>query len=117
MNEARNGAIRNGLLQYAGALLAETNREGAEAAHVALAQLSEVWLEISKTKNGKHYDVYKAKPVLRACSVILKDYCSVVKEALGENDSVAVQKKLTLYLQAANLLDEIVEVTKESQDE
>ena len=118
MSEARNEAIRNGLLQYIGALLAETSREGAEAAHVALAKLSEVWLEASRTKDGKHYDTYKAKPVLRAAALILNDYVNQLQEQFKDgNIPQVVSKKAAEYRMAAASINEIVEATKESLDD
>lgn len=114
----RNEAIRNGLLQYVGALIAETNREGAEAAHVALAQLSEVWLEASKMKDGKHYDTYKAKPILRAASLIVEDYIQKIKAQFDKPEDVplVVQTRLIEYMQAVKSLNEIVKATEVSSE-
>ena len=119
MSDARNDAIRNGLLQYIGALLTETNREGAEAAHVALAQLSEVWLEASKTKDGEHYDTYKAKPILRAAVLILEDYIKKVEAQFKPRDTMPlmVLKRLVKYRMAIKQIDEIIDATKESLDD
>jgi len=118
MSETRNEAIRNGLLQYVGALMAETHREGAEAAHVALAQLSEVWLEASKTKDNKHYDTYKAKPILRAAVIVVQDYIEIVKGQFKKVEDIplAVQTRLTEYRMIVAKLNEIIEATKESMD-
>lgn len=114
----RNEAIRNGLFQYIGALIAETNREGAEAAHVALAQFSEVWLEASKTKDNKHYDTYKAKPILRAAALIVQDYIKIIKEQFEKPEDIplVVQTHLAEYQMVVTKLNEIVEATKTSSD-
>ena len=118
MSEARNEAIRNGLLQYVGALMAETNREGAEAAHVALAQLSEVWLEASKTTDGKHYDTFKAKPILRAAVLIIEDYIRKIKEQFPSEDMpLGVHLRLEGYSAAVGRINEIINATKESLDD
>lgn len=118
MSETRNEAIRNGLLQYVGALMAETHREGAEAAHVALAQLSEVWLEASKTKDDKHYDTYKAKPILRAAILVLNDYVSQLQGQFKDGEiPQMVSTKAAEYCMAAESINEIIEATKESMDD
>lgn len=118
MSDARNEAIRNGLLQYIGALMAETHREGAEAAHVALAQLSEVWLEASKTKDNKHYDTFKAKPILRAAVLVVQDYIEIIKGQFEKPGDIplAVQTHLVEYQTVVAKLNEIIEATKESMD-
>ena len=114
----RNEAIRNGLLQYVGALMAETNREGAEAAHVALAQLSEVWLEASKTTDGKHYDTFKTKPILRAAVLIIEDYIRKIKEQFRPYEDMppAVQMRLAEYSMAVKQINEIIDATKGNLD-
>ena len=101
-------ALKNGLLQYVGALLKMTGKEGSTASHLALAKLSEVWLEQCRTDNG--YDMFAAKPILRAASLLLKDYVSQLRKDISTisiNNSY-IQKTIAGYEQAAAAIDALV---------
>ena len=106
----KNDVIRSGLMQYIGAIISETDHKDEEAAHLALAELSEVWLECCKGKNGKSYDLFIAKPVLRAASFLLKQRCLEIERLNVAN--TAIQDKLNNYKQASKVLDELVESVK-----
>ena len=103
-------ALKNGLLQYVGALLKMTGKEGSTASHLALAKLSEVWLEQCRTDNG--YDMFAAKPILRAASLLLKDYANQLRKdistvSININNSY-IQKTIAGYEQAAAAIDALV---------
>lgn len=119
MNQASLEAVKMGLMQYVGALLQTSNREGKDAAHVTLATLSEVWLECCKDKEGKSYDMFVGKPILRAASFLLKEYINKLIKDAGNNESVLVciGPKLNEYNNAIKVLDELVEQIKEDTTE
>lgn len=104
-----------GLMQYVGALLKTSDREGSEAAHVTLATLSEVWLECCKNKEGNSYDMFVGKPILRAASFLLKEYINKLVNDAGTNESVlaCIGPKLKEYNNAVKVLEELVEQIKE----
>ena len=111
MSETRNEAIRNGLVQYVGALMAETSREGAEATHVALADLSEVWLTFCKNENNE-YDMFVAKPILRATMILLQSELQRMKPF--ENNGF-VKEQMREYEIAIKVLNSLVESTRGSK--
>lgn len=115
MNQASLEAVKMGLMQYIGALLQASNREGKDAAHVTLATLSEVWLECCKDKEGKSYDMFVGKPILRASSFLLKEYINKLINDAGGNEGVlaCIGPKLKEYNNAVKVLDELVEQIKE----
>lgn len=120
MNSNELEAIRSGLMQYVGAFLEHTDREGKEAAHVALAQLSEVWLQVCLDKGKGHYDMFVAKPLLKACSVLLHDYQNVLAHEateIGPGAMDAVYPALRNMEKAENTLKELVENIKGAKEE
>ena len=119
MNQASLEAVKMGLMQYVGALLQTSNREGKDAVHVTLATLSEVWLECCKDKEGKSYDMFIGKPILRASSFLLKEYINKLIKDAGDNESVlsCIEPKLKEYNNAIKVLDELVDQIKEGVTE
>lgn len=109
MSEQRNEAIRNGLVQYVGALLADSKRDGAEAAHVALAQLSEVWLTFCKNEKNE-YNMFVAKPILRAAAILLSSELQKMKPF--ENNGF-VKEQIKEYGTAIKVINNLVAVKEE----
>ena len=111
-NENMTEAIRSGLIQYIGAILSSCGKQGSEAAHVALAQLSEAWLGCCQKEKGG-YDMFAAKPILRAASLLLKSRLEEATESvrqLGQDpEEIPVVRS---YRTAIEVLDKIVETTK-----
>lgn len=111
-NDNHLEVLKQGLLQYIGAMiisLEKMDKQGAD--HLAIAKLSEAWLECSKDEDG-NYDIFRAKPLLRAVSIILRKRIAQVEETLeGRVDSIpeSFKKKKKEYLAAAALLDNLVE--------
>lgn len=103
--------LKQGLVQYVGAMIISLEKmDTQEADHLAIAKLSEAWLECSKDENG-NYDMFRAKPLFRAVSIILKKRIVQVEESLEERvDSIpeSFKKKKKEYLDAAALLDNLV---------
>jgi len=116
VNDERISAIKAGLMQYVGSLLTESGKGGAEGMHIALAQLSEVWLECCRRQNVPDnetvYNMFIAKPILRAASIIIKDYARALKKDMEESslfDSKSRGEIMDTYESATNLIDGLVE--------
>lgn len=111
-------AIRNGLVQYIGALLKACGREGEEAMHIALAQLSEAWLECCKSEDSKGYSLFVAKPLMRACSVVLKSYSeAILEDTKGDEDLMRLSApKIDELRKTASVLDELVSSIKREEE-
>ena len=111
-NDNQIELLKQGLVQYVGAMITSLEKmDKKEVDHLALAKLSEAWLECSKDEDG-NYDMFRAKPLLRAVSLILKKRIAQVEESLeGRVDSIpeSFNKKKKEYLDAAALLDNLVE--------
>lgn len=111
-NDNRLEFLNQGLVQYVGAMiisLEKMDKQGAD--HLSIAKLSEVWLEFSRDEDG-NYDMFRAKPLLRAVSIILRKRIAQVEESLeGRVDSIpeSFKKKKKEYLAAAALLDNLIE--------
>lgn len=83
-DEAFIASTMAGLRQYVIALLKEYSKKDASSArHLAVAGLSEAWLEVIKNEDG-HYDRFAAKPLLRASCLILKDYLDTIPKDIPE---------------------------------
>lgn len=98
-DEAFVASTMAGLRQYVMALLKEYRKKDASSArHLAVAGLSEAWLEAIKNEDG-HYDRFAAKPLLRAACLILKDYLDTIQKDIPEGmelqDAVKCQAKDT----------------------
>jgi hypothetical protein len=104
--------LKQGLVQYVGAMIISLEKMDIQKAdHLAIAKLSEVWLEFSRDEDG-NYDMFRAKPLFRAVSLVLKRRIAQVEESLeGRVDSIpeSFKKKKKEYLDAAALLDNLVE--------
>jgi hypothetical protein len=115
LNENMSEAIRAGLIQYIGAILSNCGKQGSEAAHVALAQLSEAWLSCCQKEKGG-YDMFAAKPILRATSLLLKSRLTEAIESVKQfGQSPEEIPAVKNYRIAIEVLDKIVETTKESE--
>ena len=114
MNNNDVGAIQNGLMQYVGALIESTDREGAEAMHVALAKLSETWLGCCKKEDGS-YDMFIAKPILRAAALLVKSYNDELRDAVKEQTYTppSIKEVINDNDTAVKVLSELVDSIKE----
>ena len=110
MNDALLKSIQSGLIQYIGATIKELKKEPSESAHVALAKLSEAWLECCRNKKG--YNMFVAKPIFRACIVLLDDYCRQILNDAPEELQTEVKSKLNDVLRAKKVLNDFVENIK-----
>lgn len=107
MNDNLLNSIQAGLIQYIGAIIKELKKEEASSAHIALAKLSEAWLECCKNKKG--YDIFIAKPILRATIVILEDYYRQVLDDTPDDIKPEIKNKLNGILRAKKILTELVD--------
>nr|DAK26661.1 MAG TPA: hypothetical protein [Caudoviricetes sp.] len=110
MNENRLSSIQSGLMQYIGAIIKEIKKEDAASAHVALAKLSEAWLECCQDKDG--YNIFIAKPILRACVIILDDYYRQVLKDIPDEIQPEIKNKLNDVLRAKKILNNFVDSIK-----
>lgn len=118
MNEQnRINEIRNGLFQYIGSFIQEFDDFSTdEIKHLAVAQLSEVWLECCSGKDGD-YDFYSAKPLLRATSILLKARAEKIYKAVDavEDPSILV-KKADMYMNISSALEDIIKSIPEREE-
>lgn len=105
--------LRQGLVQYIGALMQNSNLEGKAAAQVVAAALSEEALKIAKTET--EYDFYVAKPILRASIVLLKERIKELR-LLGETTEdikPILDTQIQTYENAITALDKLINSAKE----
>jgi len=98
--------IENGLMQYIGAFMSHCKQESeAGTAHMALAKLSEAWLKTCRNQDGS-YNMFAAKPILRASSVLLKSYEGTLLKELSEAgmNTKPVKDKLDETIDTINML-------------
>lgn len=107
MNDNLLSSIQIGLIQYIGAIIKELKKEEASSAHIALAKLSEAWLECCKDKKG--YDIFIAKPILRATIIILDDYYRQVLADTPDDIKPEIKSRLNSVLRAKKFLTELVD--------
>ena len=113
MNKTENymEVVKSGLIQYIGAIMTNIEGEKAEAAHIASAKLSEAWLECCK-KNDKEYNMFAAKPLLRACYIILDNYyANILKDLPGDTPS-GIKERLGRIKTSSQTIKELVESIK-----
>jgi hypothetical protein len=109
--------IRQGLVQYIGAMADRISYSGAEARQVLCAIIVEEALKLV-TVNEK-VELYSAKPILRAANVVLSQRIQEYDEVLrnGEVPSVAISNVSSLrdeLLQVQSLLRSFIDkITKE----
>ena len=116
MKNERLEAIRSGLYQYVGALMREVGHEGQETMHLTLAQLSEVWLTCCYDTKKKAYNLFIAKPLLRAVQVLLQDRQKQIMMALPSEVPKSLKEKLDELNTSIKVLDTLVVTTKEEEE-
>ena len=104
--------IREGLIQFIGALLKNTSYEGAAARQIVCAALTEEALTLATQHNKIEY--YSAKPILRATLLILdqrkKEYGMLLAGSPSPETDQYVMKALQDIRTAENLINGILKL-------
>ena len=104
--------IREGLVQFIGALLDNTSYEGAAARQIVCAALTEEALKLATQHERIEY--YSAKPILRATLLILdqrkKEYGTLLAGSPSPETDQYVMKALQDIRTAENLINGILKL-------
>lgn len=114
MNKVKFAESRNDLTQYIGAMLDSSDFEGKSARQIVAAALVEEAVKICK--NDTEVDFYVAKPILRAANYLLqakKKSLLMAADGLDEESAKKLLQKASEYNAAHDLLDALIESTKE----
>jgi hypothetical protein len=107
--------IKSGLMQYVGSIISVLSGSDEKheklPPHMAVAQLSEVWLECCKGEDPNRYDIFVAKPLLKAASLVLNNYGHWLVEDAADDEDIQefLKPKLVELEQAINVIDGITD--------
>ena len=83
MTENREFELKQGLMQFVGAIAVDSGYKGDEAGQLAVSTLAEVALESSRRDDG--YNFYIAKPILRAAAVPMNERARQILNVVGDD--------------------------------
>ena len=83
MTGNREFEIKQGLLQYVGAIAKDSGLKGEDAAQLAISMLAEVALESGKRDKG--YDFYVTKPIIRAAAFLMDERARQILNTVGND--------------------------------
>lgn len=108
MHSNNQREIRQGLVNYIGALLSSSPYSKEDAKQNVIAVLAEESLNLSR-KEDNSYDIYTLKPLLRAVVLILKQRCEELKSL-----PMDVKKISREYYNTINHLETLIDSIERS---
>ena len=87
--------IRQGLTQFVGAMLINTSYEGQEARQIVCASLVEEALAL--TRQEDKYEMFSAKPIIRATVAILQERKTLYEESINTAPAAYRQQFIDQY--------------------